>query len=78
MGRLGEKINNISIPGKEILDSDWLTAIHYLSIIVHRMMIVCLRDEQNAKRQFSRHKSAFSTHKLYKCTTSKKNRNDVI
>ena len=40
---LGVMLFGISIPGDEILDSDWLTAVHYLSIMDCKM-IVCLRD----------------------------------
>ena len=59
VNRIRNPICIISISGDEILDSDWLTAVHYLSIMVPQMMIVCLSDEKSGKRQFSRHKRVF-------------------
>ena len=55
----------ISIPGNKILDSDWLTAVHYLSI-------VCFHDGKSVKRPISCHKRGFSTHKLYKYKNDKR------
>ena len=37
-------LSSISIPGNETLNSDWPTAVQYLSIVCFRDSIVCFYD----------------------------------
>ena len=65
------KLYKISIPGDEILDSDWLTAVHYLSIMVPPMIVYLWWLNKSVKRQFSLHKRVFFDAWIFKCRTSK-------